>query len=221
MASLCRDIIGRAERWLLAHGAGDYTAAAELIEGMAVLQDLILEFPGLNVGGPWTEVDVTADYEVGEDERVRVQDGYTVSITYPNTVPDRVSAYALTPSERLAWTGATRAPRDGSRAMVVAQGVTELRIYCADVGEWRSCYNLTADSSVPLPASCHNGLAAMLAERLALGKQSPDGRPVSPAPAVIDMARRGASQIKALLTRRPVVVAADAPVLSRSRQVFC
>ena len=72
MASLCRDIIGRAERWLLAHGAGDYTAAAELIEGMAVLQDLILEFPGLNVGGPWTEVDVTDDYEVGEDERVRV-----------------------------------------------------------------------------------------------------------------------------------------------------
>ena len=30
MASLCRDIIGRAERWLLAHGAADYTAAAEL-----------------------------------------------------------------------------------------------------------------------------------------------------------------------------------------------
>lgn len=218
MAALCRDIIRRAERWLLAQGAGDDTQAAEIIEGMEVLQDLILEFPGLNVGGPWTDVDVTDDYTVGEDERVRVQDGYTVTITYPNTVPDRVSAYALTAAEVLAWTGTTRAPRDGSRAMIVAEGVTELRIYCADVGEWRSCYNLTKDSDVPFSASCHNGLAAMLAERLALGKQSPDGRPVAPAPAVIDMARRGASQIKALLTRRPVVIAADAPVLSRSVQ---
>ena len=61
----------------------------------------------------------------------------------------------------------------------------------------------------------------MLAERLALGKQSPDGRPVSPAPAVIDMARRGASQIKALLTRRPRVTSVDGPALSRARQVFC
>lgn len=219
MASLCRDIIGRAERWLLAHGAADYTAAAELAEGMAVLQDLLLELPGLDVGGPWIDSDVTADATMVEDGRIRVQDGYTVSITWPNTVPDWTGApeyFDLT-----SFTGDYRAPRDGSRGQVIYDGGYLLKIYCADAGEWRQVNSLTADSSVPLPASCHNGLAAMLAERLALGKQSPDGRPVSPAPAVIDMARRGASQIKALLTRRPRVTSVDGPALSRARQVFC
>ena len=40
-------------------------------------------------------MDVTADYTVGEDERVRVQDGYEVDITYPNTVPAYTGAKGI------------------------------------------------------------------------------------------------------------------------------
>jgi hypothetical protein len=214
----CREVIERAERWLLGIVPGDQLQVDEITDGLAVLQDLVLEFPGLDVGGPWTDVDVTADYTVGEDERVRVQDGYEVDITYPNTVPAYTGAKEYFDAD--SWTGDYRPPRDGSRAMIVAEGITELRIYCADAGAWRTATDLTKDSAVPLPASCHNGLAAMLAERLALGKARADGRAVSPAPAVIEMAARGRNQIRALLTRRPIVTPADLPVLSRSVQAF-
>ena len=85
----------------------------EITDGLAVLQDLVLQFPGLDVGGPWTDVDVTADCTVGEDERVRVQDGYEVDITYPNTVPAYTGAKEYFDAD--SWT-ATTARRVTARA---------------------------------------------------------------------------------------------------------
>lgn len=218
MTVTVRDIITRAGRWLLDLGAGDQPHAAELSDGLQVLQDLIEELPGLGVGGPWVNVDITAAYEAREDERIRVQDGYTVAVTLPNTVEDYTGAPEY--FDRDSWTGATRAPRDGARVLIIGDGAQQLYVYNADVNSWLTALGLTISSTVPFSRTYHAGLAAMLAERLALGKIDRNGNPVAPAPAVIAMARNGETKLKALLTRRPRVTSADGPVLSRSRQAY-
>ena len=69
----CREVIERAKRWLLGIVPGDQLQVDEITDGLAVLQDLVLEFPGARRRRPWTDVDVTADYTVGEDGASGVQ----------------------------------------------------------------------------------------------------------------------------------------------------
>ena len=54
--------------------------------------------------------------------------------------------------------------------MIVAEGITELRIYCADAGAWRTATDLTRTAPYRSRDPATTALRAMLAERLALGK---------------------------------------------------
>lgn len=151
--------------------------AVEAFEGLAPGDDLTVDeinrattFVGQQIRrisegrGPLRNVDVTADYTPGEDERARVQSGYTVSITLPNSI---VIATGEGTSASADDDEATyRAPRDGSRIEIVGLSSTALYLYRADTNTWVNIVGLTADSDFPLSANYAADFAAWLSVRL-------------------------------------------------------
>ncbi len=187
----CRKVISDAMRAVKAIAPGDDPQADELGVALEALQNVVLELH--NARGPLIDVDVTsATYIPGENQRVRVQLGDTVTITLPNAVPlyngfDPYD-YGFDPSaaEWTAWPaqGTTaaadgvqyRQPRDGARIEIV--GVTQaLYFYRADLNEWMSATGLALDTEIPLNARYAGAIGALLAERLtealALGEPTP------------------------------------------------
>jgi hypothetical protein len=70
----CQGLITRAMRLIGQLEAGGSPSTTELADGLESLQAMINSQPALMLGGPWIDVDVTEDYEAGEDERVRLTD---------------------------------------------------------------------------------------------------------------------------------------------------
>jgi hypothetical protein len=120
---------------------------------------------------------------------VRIQAGYTVTVTLPNAVDDGV--------------GGQRPPRDGARVDVV--GVSRaMSLYRADLNAWLAATGLGVDDEVPFNGAYHWGLAAMLAVDLA------NAWPGRASPTALTLAR--AAEAKAQLattvgTPRAVVAA--------------
>jgi hypothetical protein len=192
-------MISRAARLLGGGTAGDNDHIDDLNAGLEVLQGLVLAMPALGVGGPWKEVDVIADYMAGEDERIRVQAGYSANITYPNTVPDFPRVPGTYDPDPIAWIangGPSRPPRDGARVRVIGTA-QEIRIYCADAGEWRRADNLTLNGEPPFSAGVQYGLTAMLAVNWA--PEFPGNKTIRPEPAVVAAAAEGDMLIRTLL----------------------
>ncbi len=108
-----RAAIDEASRALRATGTGEDPAADELAAGLAAAQALILELH--EARGPLRDLDVATDYVAGENQRVRVIAGATVTVTLPNAVA--IGATAATGGSTGAADGASwRAPMDGARA---------------------------------------------------------------------------------------------------------
>jgi len=128
--------------------------------------------------GPWKHVDITSDYEAGEDERVHVREDFIVSVTLPNFVSDGA--------------GGMRAPKDGARVSVVGLSAG-LWLYRADINSWVRADLLTIDGPAPLNGAFHAGLSAMLAVKLA------NAWPGRPAPTPLTL-RRAAEANLALMT---------------------
>jgi hypothetical protein len=183
----CRAVIKDALRALKVLAPGDMAHIDQLETGLAAAQNLVLELH--EARGPLTDVDVAADWIAGEDQRVRVQAGGSVTVTLPNAVAifaghgpwdygfapgarPRPPQGSTGPADGVLW----RAPRDGARIEIV--GTTQgLWFYRADLNQWMSAYGLTLDSEIPLNARYAGALGALLAERLmdelALGEPSP------------------------------------------------
>jgi hypothetical protein len=157
----CRAVIADALRALKVLAPGDMPHVDQLNAGIAALQNLTGELH--EARGPLRDVDVTADYIAGENQRCRVQLGDTVTITLPNSVP--ISGRPA-PGSTGAADGVTfRQPTDGAR--IEAVGTTQgLWFYRADINSWVSAYALTLDSEVPLNQRYAGALGAFLAERL-------------------------------------------------------
>jgi hypothetical protein len=146
----CRDLIRDALRELDVIAPGDDLISDDLEVAMARLQGMVMAVA--EARGPWSVVDVTADYTAGEDERVRVQAGAVITVTLPNTVDDGV--------------GGQRAPRDGARVDIVGQS-RAMSIYRSDTNSWITATDLGVDDDLPFNGAYHWGLAAMLAVDLA------------------------------------------------------
>ncbi|MEO8926361.1 MAG: hypothetical protein ABI306_04280 [Caulobacteraceae bacterium] len=173
--STCRATIAEAMRAFRALQPGDDPTVDELNVGMEALQNLILDLH--NARGPLLDVDVIADYVAGEDQRVRIQAGYTVNVTLPNSVPifntpdpyDYGFAADVT-QPPIGSTGMAdgvqyRQPRDGVRVEVV--GTTQsLFLYRADTNAWYAASGLTLDVETPLNARYTSALSALTAERM-------------------------------------------------------
>jgi hypothetical protein len=204
----CRDAITRALRAIRAIAPGDAPHIDQLTAAQTALQDLVLELH--EARGPLIDVDVPSPtpppgfsgaWTANENSRVRIQGGYTVTVTLPNSVPIH-PGYEPFDYGFVGWpawqiqgsTGAAdgvmwRPPTDGARIEIV--GVThQLFLYRADINQWIGAYNLRLDDELPLNGRYTGPFATLLAERLsedlALNEPSPGfARRVAQARAVI------------------------------------
>lgn len=171
----CRAIITDALNALAELAVGDNPTADELTTGLGALQAIILELH--EARGALADIDVGADTVAGENQRLRIEPGATVSITLPNAVDCFLYVdpydYGFIPPAIVPAQGTTgfadgvqyRAPRDGSRVEIV--GTTPaLYFYRADINSWMAAYGLSTDAESPLNARYNGPLAALTAERL-------------------------------------------------------
>jgi hypothetical protein len=183
----CRAIILEAMRAIKAIAPGDDPEADELIVGLEAVRNVILDLH--EARGPMRDIDLTGDYTPGENQRCRVQLGYTVNVTLPNSIQMYPQIdpfdYGFTAPAILPWPGSTapadglswRQPRDGTRIEVV--GVTNaLYFYRADIDQWMSAYGLAIDQEIPLNARYASALGALVGERLM--EVSPDASEPTP-----------------------------------------
>lgn len=175
--STVRTAVKAALRLLKTIALGDDPSADELALGLAVSQSLILDLH--NARGPLYDIDVAGAYTAGEDQRVRIENGDTVSITLPNSVsmfwgydpydygfvpgyPGSPPSGSTGPADGIEW----RAPYDGARIELV--GTTQaLFFYRADINAWQAATGLTIDSELPFNARLSSAFEALLAERMA------------------------------------------------------
>lgn len=198
-----RAVISRALRLIKAMAPGDEPQIDDLTVGLEALHDLVTMIH--EARGPMCDIDVTADYTPGENQRVRVQAGDTVSITLPNAVPCfnyvDYNDYGFIPPA-FAPTGGTtgaadgvqfRQPRDGTRIEIVGR-TQGLYFYRADLNQWMDAANFGLDDELPFNERLTEAVSALLARSLI--DQWPDTAPPSPT-----LTRRIAAGNVALLMR--------------------
>ena len=171
----CRVVVTQALQALSALALGDDPSADELSAGLDAIGNVLLDLHESRV--PMTDVDVIADYIAAENQRVRVQLGFTVKVTLPDAVPiwptRGPSDYGFTAALATPPMGSTdtadgvqfRAPRDGTRVEVVGTSQS-LSFYRADVNAWFAATGLALDDEAPLNARYTSALAALVAERM-------------------------------------------------------
>lgn len=169
-----RDVGIDALRSLKALAPGDGMTADEINVVLDAVQSVLLELH--EARGPMRDVDISADYTAGENERVRIDDGITATVSLPNSV--RVmNGQPCADYGFIAVTGfptgslnsadgvAYRAPRDGTRVEIV--GMTQaLYFYRADVNTWVQADQRLIDSLCPLNSRYRGDVAALVASRL-------------------------------------------------------
>lgn len=172
----CRAILTDALASLAELASGDNPTADELNTGLIALQDIVL---AIHEGrGALADIDVAAaTYVAGEDQRLRIEVGATVTVTLPASVPGYLyidpDDYGFIPPTLIPAQGSTgpadgiqyRQPRDGSRVEVVG-AAQALYFYRADVNQWLPAYGLSTDAESPLNRRYDGHLAALTAERL-------------------------------------------------------
>lgn len=155
---------------------GDEPTIDELNVGLSAFLQLQLEWH--EGRGPMTDIDVSADYTAGANQRLRIQPGAQPVISLPNTVSRCVVCapydYGFIDSPvqpQQGSSGATssqyRQPRDGERIEIVAAGPGQaLYFYCADLNNWARVYGLGLDDTAPVNSRYAGHWAALLAFRL-------------------------------------------------------
>ncbi len=177
--------ITRALRLLGAIAPGDGPTADELAVGLDELQDLILNLH--EARGSLLTLDITGPLSgpvvPGENQRLRIQSGTTVTVTLPNSVamfggydpydygfdgaymndPQVFPPAGSTgPADWVAW----RPPQDGARIEIVGTQ-SGLYFYREDTNAWVSALGLSLDGAFPLNSRFDGEVAALLAERAA------------------------------------------------------
>lgn len=140
----CRDVVARALRMSGVIPRGEEPEAAELRDGLIVLQSIYSTWLAGGMFGRLKDVYSEDDYDAGEGERITVDDA---TITIPTTFDDA--------------DGGSRAPREYATIVVVTStGETQ---YLFSGGQWVDLGNLEAGDNAPLANLGANGLAACLA----------------------------------------------------------
>lgn len=195
-------LLRRARRLLMSDTSEP--TAQEGADGLAAFQAMLWTLPALGMGDPGlTPVLLTDDtaYEAGEDEL----------ITYTGTNPD--GAPITLPTTITSEQGCTidpRAPRNGARVQI-AGGSQYL--YVITRGAWVDLSGLAVNDDSPLGPEHDEGLAAMLAVRIA------DEYDAQPKAATVAMAARAERDLHVRFRKRKTVWAEPA-LLRTGRQSF-
>lgn len=148
-------IVRRAMRMLNLVGVGASLDPDEADEALVAFQSMMLSLPGLGLGDQLEPVLISANYTAGENESITDSSGSAV-ITLPPTI-------AAEDSE----TGEERAPLNGAIVQINSATVATVYVYVAYLKGWKQLTGLTLAGESPLGPAHDEGLAAMLAERIA------------------------------------------------------
>lgn len=141
-----RDLIKAGMRKAGVLASGRDPKAAELADGLDVVQGLYDGWATNGMFGCLTEIIATEDYEAREGERVRADTGVTV--TLPTTITE---------------CGEDRTPYDLAMIVVVQDGASQVSIYDAFAGAWVRLDGLTVDTVPPLMRRDRDGLSCCVA----------------------------------------------------------
>jgi hypothetical protein len=205
----CRVLTKRSLRMLGVLASGEDADASDASDALEALQSMLLSLPGMW----WTDVETDEDYTAEENERIRVNSNSAVTVTIPVVVGSEEKVLTCCGQTILKCEGYDdRAPKDGARVQVTDtnSNAALTYYYCADVAAWMPVESLTLNSEVPLNADMIDGLAAMLAVRLA-----PEYG-VELSPVVVGLAGEARTKMRARYGRR-ANFAADAAMLGPSR----
>ena len=172
-----RVALSEAMRALRSLATGDDPTADELSVGLEAAQNLVLEIH--EARGPLHDLDIAAPYVAGENQRLRIESGDTVSITLPNAVamfwnwdpydygfvpgyPGLPPAGSTGPADNIQY----RPPADGARIEIVGTSQA-LYFYRADLNQWMPASGLSIDTELPFNNRLLGPFTALLAERLA------------------------------------------------------
>lgn len=217
------DIITVALRLLGVVASGEAIPADQARDGLAALNALLDSLPSNGVGCPLSPVNVSRDYATGGNEALFLPVG-GVTITLPAAPMDGMRVQVIDVGAAFGSAPVKIVPTgrlmDGQAAPVslAAAGTNRTWMYRADLGDWRSMGALTATNPVPYPSRFDEGLAAMLAIRLAptYGMGVPD--------AVALMARDGQQAMAAAYTQLGAPASLDHGLRlmfsTRSRRLF-
>lgn len=219
MSITCRDLTKRSLRKLFVLASGREPTGSQAQDALDALLSIYKEFVGQGVFGRLNPVIITAStYSARENERVVCNNASGVTVTLPDTITLdllRETPYYLSYDD-LGTTASgydygrgypteviPRPPRDGAIITVTDLFSTlDLTwIYDGPGARWISIDSLTLSDIAPLTGRYANGLAAILAVRLA-----PEWS-VTPSPLVLSEANSGRSMLSARYDRqyRPVV----------------
>lgn len=219
MSITCRDLINRSLRKLFVVASGRNATGSQAQDALDALLSLYKEFVGQGVFGRLNPVIITATtYSARENERVVCNNAAGVTVTLPDTITVnllRENPYYVSYDDIGSTAGGydygrgypteviPRPPRDGSVITVTDMFSTlDLTwIYDAPPARWISIDNLGLSDNAPLTGRYANGLAAILAVRLA------SEYAVTPTQFVVSEANLGRSQLSSRYDRqyRPVV----------------
>lgn len=192
-----RDIITRAFRLIGQLAAGEVPTSDEASDALVTFQSIIFALPGIGFPDGLTEVDITADYTAGEDERIRSTSGSPV-VTLPTTITDS--------------DGTVRPPRNGARVQIIGSA-GKFYLYVSAQGAWVALDDMALETVFPLGYEHEEGFASVLATRLA-----PEYGAVISEPLAI-MAERG-NRLLRRAYNRAVATRSDDAVLYLSRQAY-
>lgn len=166
MATTVRQIITDALEQIGAVDGAATPTAQQANQALRVFQNMILNLPGSHW---WNEVETSASYTAGENERVRVITESAVTITVSVAVSSARSVLYCCNQIALTCEGyADRAPKDLSRVHVsdAFSDSAATYYYRADLAQWTRADSLTLNSECPLGSEWDEGLGAMLGARL-------------------------------------------------------
>lgn len=147
----CRDIITRALRKIRVYAAGEEPSADDINDGLEELQNLYEQWGSNGMFGRLKDVATAVDYEAGENERIRVTDGATITI----------------PTELTELDEEDRPPYDTAFIEVVDVDAETVTRHLFDAGAWVTIGNLALGDEAPLASKGRGGLAACLAVAIA------------------------------------------------------
>lgn len=208
----CLQLISRSLRMLRVLGAQREPSAAQAATGLEALQSLVLSLPGATW---WRDVTISAAYTAGENERIFAQSGGPFTISGPQLTSGGHPILFCCDTYYVACSGADDRPiKDGARVQMLDADANALtQMYRADMQVWLPASGLTLTSTVPVNADMEDGLAAMLAVRLA----DDFGRDIKAATATL--AIKTTSRMRARYGQR-LGVAVDEVLLCTSNRRF-
>lgn len=166
------DIIKRAMKKLHVLAAGTNPSSAQAADGLEALQSLYVELIGQGSLGRLNDVIATSAYTAREYDRIQAAHG--IVVTLPTTItPNMCSPGGDLPYDYgfRAWdptvAGNTRPPRDRAPVVVVQDNVAVYSVFRASTNAWVTINGLTLTSTFPFSDTLEDGIAALLAERIA------------------------------------------------------